>query len=257
MVDVIVPDTNNVIEIIASPAPAVFDVVSTGPAGPAGPKGDTGPTGPTGPKGDVGPQGPVGPKGDTGPQGSVGPKGDTGPAGPTGPKGDPPYGEWLPADYGFKCWTNDPGFVIASYVATNTMILCQVKHPGGTVTGIVTTILTAGSGLTAGGCFAAIYDTAYNLLAATADQSTTWLTAGTPLMPLAGGPISPAAGAYFIGIYANGTTGPAFTRSSGTGLPNAGLAIPRYVAQSGVTGAPPAKLLSTITSTTNPFMALY
>lgn len=52
--------------------------VGFGPAGPAGPKGDTGP------KGDPGDAGPKGDKGATGPKGD---KGDTGPKGATGPPG--------------------------------------------------------------------------------------------------------------------------------------------------------------------------
>src|SRR5947209_5046291 len=43
-----------------------------GPAGPAGPQGDTGPAGPQGPQGDTGPAGPQGPQGPAGPQGPSG-----------------------------------------------------------------------------------------------------------------------------------------------------------------------------------------
>ena len=80
----------------------LLPVVTTGPMGLPGPKGDTGATGaqgPPGPKGDTGAtgaQGLQGPKGDTGatgaqgPQGAAGPpgpKGDTGATGPQGPAG--------------------------------------------------------------------------------------------------------------------------------------------------------------------------
>jgi Collagen triple helix repeat (20 copies) len=61
-----------------------IDVLSTGPAGPAGTAGAPGPVGATGPAGIAGPQGATGPTGPTGPTGAPGP---TGPAGPTGPQG--------------------------------------------------------------------------------------------------------------------------------------------------------------------------
>src|SRR5712692_4093497 len=69
----------------------LLPVVTTGPMGLPGPKGDTGATGaqgPPGPKGDTGAtgaQGLQGPKGDTGATGAAGPQGA---AGPPGPKGD-------------------------------------------------------------------------------------------------------------------------------------------------------------------------
>lgn|SRR5262245_46520977 len=62
MVDIVVPATGNVVEVVvAPPGPPIYDVSGLGPQGP---KGDTGPAGP---KGDTGA------KGDTGPQGNPGP----------------------------------------------------------------------------------------------------------------------------------------------------------------------------------------
>jgi hypothetical protein len=72
MVDVIVPDTGAVVEIINStPVSATIDITTTGPMGP---------TGAQGPKGDTGSQGP---------QGVQGVKGDTGAQGPQGIPGPP------------------------------------------------------------------------------------------------------------------------------------------------------------------------
>ena len=66
-----------------------------GPAGPAGPRGDSGPAGkqgsagPAGQSGDPGPAGPQGDPGAAGPQGEVGPAGSQGEVGPAGPSGAP------------------------------------------------------------------------------------------------------------------------------------------------------------------------
>ena len=95
-----VPDGTHLLTVVRGPSEkdrASFTMhVSTpgqGPAGPAGPKGDTGAAGPTGdtgpagPKGDAGPAGPKGETGAAGPAGPAGPKGDAGPAGATGATG--------------------------------------------------------------------------------------------------------------------------------------------------------------------------
>ena len=85
--------TGKVYQYILLPNNTLDWVVSgqstSGPPGPAGPKGDTGAPGPkgdTGPKGDKGDTGAQGPKGDKGDTGEQGPKGDTG---ETGPQGEP------------------------------------------------------------------------------------------------------------------------------------------------------------------------
>jgi hypothetical protein len=82
-----------------------------GPAGPAGPKGDTGPRGPKGdtgargPKGDTGPQGLKGDTGMQGPKGDIGPQGLKGDTGSQGLQGDPgPKG-----DTGSQGLQGDPG----------------------------------------------------------------------------------------------------------------------------------------------------
>jgi Collagen triple helix repeat (20 copies) len=248
---------------VTVPAKPVADVrVSAGDRGPTGPKGDTGPQGATGPKGDTGSQGATGPKGDTGSQGPTGPKGDTGPAGPTGPRGDPPYGEWLPMDYGLLAWPFDPAFMSSTSVCiSGTMYLSRVHFPGGTVTGVATHVITAGSGLTANKSFGCIYDSSLNLAGATADLSVAWTTAGSYKSPLTPSPVNLAAGLYYVAAYSNGTTGPTFGRTSGTGLPNINSSDgkPRYATVSGNTGTPPASIPigSLVAGFNSIWMALY
>jgi hypothetical protein len=82
---------------------------------------------------------------------------------------------------------------------------------------------TAGATLTAGQCFAALYDSTGAQVGVTADQSTAWGTSGTKSMPLVT-PTGPrtAGETMYVAVVANGTTGPVF-RAAASGLPNIGL----------------------------------
>jgi hypothetical protein len=206
--------------------------------------------------------GPPGPKGDTGPQGATGAKGDTGAAGPTGPRGDPPYGEWLPMDSGMLAWPFDPAFVSSTLtLGAGVMYLSRVHVPAGLVTGVVTQVITAGVGLVAAKCFGCVYDASLNLVGATADLSAAWMTVGSLKSPFASGPVNLAAGLYYVAAYANGTTGPVFGRTSGTGLPNTNSPDGklRYATFSPNTGTPPASIpiASMAASSNSVWMGLY
>lgn len=84
---------------------------------------------------------------------------------------------------------------------------------------------TAGATLTANQCFIGLYNMATGaLVAASADQSASWVTLGYKETAFTAGAINLAAGDYYVAILANGTTMPAFYRmgSGAAGLMNAG-----------------------------------
>ena len=95
-----------------------------------------------------------------------------------------------------------------------------------TITNIVLFVGTAGATLTAGSCWAGIYDASGNRLGQTADQATAWTTTGTKTMAISGGPLSLTEGYYWVAFVATGTTIPAILRASGVGgaAINTGLA---------------------------------
>jgi len=83
-------------------------------------------------------------------------------------------------------------------------------------------VQTAGSGLTAGQCFAALYDSGKNLLQTTADQSGTWNSGGIKNMTISSQAVS--AGKLYVGWFYNGTTPPRFlANTSGTNVVNGQL----------------------------------
>lgn len=135
------------------------------------------------------------------------------------------YG-FTPADHGLITWPYDPSAAPnpTTLPASGTVYVIKVHVPHATsVTNIVTQIYTAGSGLTAGECFAGIYQNG-TLIGATADQSTAWASAGVKTMAITGGPVSLAAGDAYIAFLFNGTTGPALPVGNGNSLVNVGLA---------------------------------
>jgi hypothetical protein len=154
-----------------------------------------------------------------------------------------------PADRGYKAWSMPvysvrSAFAVATAGRLNVVRLRRV--PAGTITNVVLGVTTAGSSLTAGQCFAALFTAAGVLVGQTADQAAAWVSAGTKIMPLAGGPYSVAAGDYYVGFWFNGTTGPAFTiggQASSADLTNAGLSAPNLdsaLADAGLTTTAPA-----------------
>ncbi len=147
----------------------------------------------------------------------------------------------LPADRGYLAWTQPP-YVLAAGSAlptAGTLVLRRIRRvPAGSVSTITTHVAVAGSALTAGQCFAALYTAAGVLIAQTADQASAWASTGLKAMPLAGGPYPLTAGDYYIGVWFNGTTGPAIIRSGSVSsvVTNAGLSAPNLDAASANTG---------------------
>lgn len=129
------------------------------------------------------------------------------------------YGPSLPADHGYLSWST-PIYaaqltsLMSVEAAAGTLRLSRNRRvAAGPVTNLVTYVTTAGSGLTSGQCFGALYDASGNLLGSTADQSVAWASGGLKSMALAGGPVTVPAGDYYVGLWYNGTTAPTLLRA--------------------------------------------
>lgn len=119
-----------------------------------------------------------------------------------------------PADHGLLSWSLEPSQAANTHLLTADVWMTKLwlRQPA-SITNLVTFIATAGSGLTAGQCFAGLYDSAGTLVGQTVDQSGLWTTAGTHVMPLTVS-YSAAAGAYYVALLANGTTLPTMVRET-------------------------------------------
>lgn len=155
----------------------------------------------------------------------------------------------VPADYGYLGWSFDPAFGQGNYAAVSgTVAGVRLWLPACTVTNIILHVTTAGTTLTAGESFAALYSGANpaQLLSATADQSTNWSTGGVGIKTMAlTTPQVVSTGFYNICLFSVGTTPPNFARvGSITSLaPNQNLtagALRAYTADTGRTTSFPA-----------------
>lgn len=126
-----------------------------------------------------------------------------------------------PADHGLLAWNYDVSAANGSNTAlatAGTLYVQKVFIPANmSVTNIVIYLAAAGSSLTAGQCFASLYQGG-TLIGTTADQAASWASTGVKTMALAGGPFSVTAGSAYVALWFNGTTGPAPYRASGTSL---------------------------------------
>lgn len=163
-----------------------------------------------------------------------------------------PETAWLPGDYNYLAWTYDPAMTVGQMApgsGTIWLTRINVREPV-SVTNVVAWVGTAGSGLTANQSFCGVYTSAGVLVAATADQSTSWQTGGMKQMALAGGPYVFQPGYYWVAFLSNGTTPPQFGRLNnfnGT-ITNAGLAPAAYRAATNTSGT---SLPGTITPSSN------
>lgn len=159
---------------------------------------------------------------------------------------------WTPEDVGLLAATGDPATCSVSGAAVapaGDLHTARVWLPRPvTVTSIVAGIITAGAGLTAGQCGAALYQGAV-LKRATGDLAASMAVTGQKTWTLAS-PIAldPAQGPVDIALWFNGTTGPAMMRFINTattgvnyGLPTSGYRFGR-VTGAGATTAAPATL---------------
>jgi len=172
---------------------------------------------------------------------------------------------WTASDQNLVTWTMDVAVATANSIlpAAGTLYAFRVHVPvAATVRNILAAITNAGSGLRSGQCFAGLWNASSRaLVGATADQSTNWSTTGLKTMPLSGNGVNLAAGDYYVGLYANGTTLPNFIRGNnqvGGALLNAGMSADFRVAMAntGLTGAPPSTLGTLTAANTAWWLAL-
>lgn len=120
--------------------------------------------------------------------------------------------------FGFVGWNYDPviGSAVTGPGTDQQLYMLEVQLPNdATVTNVNLGIGVAGSGFTANRNFVGIYNTAGTLLMGSADQATTWSSAGLAVSPLSS-PIALAAGTYFVGFMMQATTKPTLLRTSST-----------------------------------------
>lgn len=124
-------------------------------------------------------------------------------------------GIWMPTDQGLISWAFDPAAIQSSQLTTaGTVFVVGLKVPATTITNVILLVATAGSGLTAGQCFAGLYQGG-TLLAATADQATNWASVGAKTMALTS-PQAVTAGTVYVAYFSTGTTQPALFRGAST-----------------------------------------
>jgi hypothetical protein len=169
---------------------------------------------------------------------------------------------WAPADHGLAGWTYDLAQPNAGTAPTAGVLQVARLHLPAPqqVTGVALFVTSAGSGLTAGQCFAGLYSSAGARLDVTADQAGVWNSGGLKLMPLAGGAAQRALADYYVAWWANGTTPPSFARAGNIALVNANLAAPNLrfaTADTGLTTTGPANLAAQSAANVGWWAALY
>lgn len=133
-----------------------------------------------------------------------------------------------PLQHGLLEWNFDPVAIStgngSSAVSGVIYVMKLTSRMGGAVNNIATTV---GGGttpvLTSGQNFAGIYDDKGALLAATADQTTAWATAGTKIMQLTSAVTLQAGRDYFVALVSNGSTLPSFVASAGASTTTANI----------------------------------
>ncbi len=110
---------------------------------------------------------------------------------------------------GLVSWSYDPVMANAGQViATGSLHFSKVLVMTSTnITSVIYNVSTIGTTLTAGQNFVAVYDSAGNRVAVSADQTTNFGVLGTKTATFASTPLS--SGTYYIGFLANGSVAPA------------------------------------------------
>jgi hypothetical protein len=136
-------------------------------------------------------------------------------------------------DHNLVGWTFDPAMIQAGTVLPTAGLanVARVRALGATVTNIHFHFTAGGSVLTAGQCFAALYNDAGALLGAgaiTADQAANWGSGGFKTCPLTVAQGVTLYGWYRVLWWFNGTTGPTLSRgvNSSSVILNAGMNAP-------------------------------
>ncbi len=174
-----------------------------------------------------------------------------GPQGPTGPGAG-----WIPSDNGLlACSMADPASANATTApASGFLFLARIKVPAGAgnITNIVHWVFAAGSGLTAGQNWLALFDSSGTRVGLSSDMTTAWATAGQKSASLNAAITPNAAGeTFYAAMLANGTTRPTVaisTSVSGASTPaNIGITSAPYragYANTGITTIPASITLS-------------
>jgi hypothetical protein len=145
------------------------------------------------------------------------------------------------SDHGLLTWNYDPAFMSAGSgaLASGTLYLNRVKVTANAITNSVMYVVnTAGGTLTSGQNFMALFDSAGNRIAITADLTATdFASTGTKTTPWVS-TASIVPGFYYVALLTNGTTGVNVwktTTSNANGI-NANLSAATYRYSSGGTG---------------------
>lgn len=129
----------------------------------------------------------------------------------------------LPAETGYLAFNFAPELSQGSTAlgANGTVYAQRLWTPIAiSVTNVHLHVGTAGATLTSGQNFAALYNSSKTLLGTSADQTTPWASAGMKTMALSGGPYAVAAGFFYVSVFANATTRPAFARAGNFAIVN-------------------------------------
>lgn len=133
-----------------------------------------------------------------------------------------------PNDQGLLAWTCDPASAndVGQPASGGIRLARIILRRAATVTNIWVHVVTAGATLTAGQNLLGLYTSTGTRVGVTTDRASTWTTTGDKSAALTA-PYSAAAGTYYVGILAVGTTIPEFAASSApaTGPVNAGLTV--------------------------------
>ena len=171
------------------------------------------------------------------------------------------FNTFTAADHGLLAWNFDAAAIGSSTaVLTNTTLyLSRVNvRYAMSVFNVGIQVSAAGTSLTTGQNFAALFASTGTRVGVTADQTTNWATAQYWSMPLTSGPFSLSTGYYWVGVVVNGTgTNPQLARGGNgqAAAVNAGLtaATARAATATGGTSMPSSITPSSSTLTNNLF----
>ncbi|MEU7904103.1 hypothetical protein [Actinoplanes sp. NPDC049118] len=148
------------------------------------------------------------------------------------------------SDHGFAGWTFEPTGVQAGTILPTAGLSYVVRFRAlaSLITNIHFHFTVAGSGLTAGQCFASLHTDAGVQLGITADQASNWATGGFRTCALTAAQAVTPGDWYKVRWWYNGTTAPTLSRgvNSSSAITNAGLSAPNFrfaTADSGLTTA--------------------
>ncbi len=145
----------------------------------------------------------------------------------TGNHAHPAY-NLQPADCNFSAWNFDPALAQTGFIlpANGTVVAIKVNVPIAlTVTNINLYLSVAGSVLTSGQNFVALYGTSKELLSQSADQTASGFVGAVGIRTIAlSAAQAVAAGTYYVAIWGNGAVLPTFRSSFNNASANLGLA---------------------------------